>query len=224
MPIPVRPSRTWFSDPGFTRLTPLTILETGRILGHLAGWDLCHTGFADRCVTCPKSPSGYRYFMLGSVECDDGSMVECGTITMHTGHAPLRDSPDAARAHYDNTAVAAADVAAGEDRYGPWLAGALRPSISDEDRRALSAAKLSGDWRMQGGHLELLAVLAVNVPGFPIPRASAKVASGIPVAMVASGMDVVTLVVSDRVLAARAEALHARTVGGLDALHRLAHR
>lgn len=219
MPIPVVPPASWFQDPKLERLTPLTILDTGRILGHLAGWNICHTGYADRCVTCPTSKSGYAYFMLGSVETDDGPRP-CGQITMHTGHAAMRDTASQAKAHYDDTSVAAADVAAGEDTYGVWLAGALRPSISDEDRRALSAAKLSGDWRSVDGHLELLAALAVNVPGFPVPHAAARVASGEAVALVAAGQRVVAA--PSRDVEARMAALHARAVGGMDALHRLA--
>lgn len=220
MPVPVHPPREWFDDPGFSRLTPLTVLDTGRVLGHLAGWDSCHTGFPGECVRPPRSPSGYAYFLLGEVECSDGSRVACGQITMHTGHAQLRDSAAAARAHYDHTGVAVADVAAGEDAYGPWLAGALRPSISAEDRRALSGAKLSGDWRSQGGALELLGILAVNVPGFVIPRA--RVASGEPShveALVAGGQPVVTPHVSDRLLRARLDALHLRATGGAAALY-----
>jgi hypothetical protein len=63
--------------------------------------------------------------------------------------------------------MAAADVTAGEDDFGIWVAGALRPGLRPEDIRALMAADVSGDWRRIGGALELVAVLAVNVPGFP---------------------------------------------------------
>jgi hypothetical protein len=37
---------------------------------------------------------------------------------------------------------------------------------------------MSGDWRRIGGNLELMAVLAVNLPGFPVLRTKALVASG----------------------------------------------
>jgi hypothetical protein len=63
--------------------------------------------------------------------------------------------------------MAAADVTAGEDDFGIWVAGALRPGLRAEDVRALMASDVSGDWRRIGGSLELVAVLAVNVPGFP---------------------------------------------------------
>ena len=56
---------------------------------------------------------------------------------------------------------------AGEDEFGIWLAGALRPGLAPERIRELMAADVSGDWRRIGGALELVGVLAVNVPGFP---------------------------------------------------------
>src|SRR4029079_16942320 len=74
--------------------------------------------------------------------------------------------------------MVAADVRVGEDEHGIWVAGALRSHLSDEDVRAFRAALLSGDWRRIAGRLELVAALAVNVPGFPVPRTRSLVASG----------------------------------------------
>jgi hypothetical protein len=53
---------------------------------------------------------------------------------------------------------------------------------------ALRAASLSGDWRRIDGSLELVAALAVNVPGFPIPRTQASMAASAQTALVASGI------------------------------------
>ena len=99
--------------------------------------------------------------------CDDGFRFPVGQITMNSGHAPQQASASQTAAHYDNTAMAAADVTAGEDDFGIWVAGALRPGLRGEDVRALMASDVSGDWRRIGGSLELVAILAVNVPGFP---------------------------------------------------------
>ena len=54
--------------------------------------------------------------------------------------------------------------------------------------RALRASPLSGDWRAAAGGLEMVAVLAVNTPGFPVPRPAALVASGAVVSLTAAGM------------------------------------
>lgn len=178
----------WFSDPGFTERTPLTITDEGRVYGHLATWGTCHIGIPGACVTPPESRTQYAYFRTGAVMTDQGS-VPVGQITMATGHAGRDDSSMAAKAHYDHTGTVVCDVAAGEDGIGIWVAGALRPGVTDDQRRALQAASLSGDWRSIGGHLELVAALAVNVPGFPIPRvALAASAEGGQLSLVAAGV------------------------------------
>lgn len=183
------PPRSWFADPSLAGPTPLTIEEDGRIFGHLALWDSCHVGLGlsvgdgPDCVTAPRSPSGYAAFMNKSILTDDG-LVAVGNITMETGHAPGRLGAFPAAAHYDNTGTAAADVVAGEDEHGIWVAGAVRPGTNVQ---ALRGATLSGDWRTIGGDYDLVAALAVNVPGFAIPRLQIA-ASGINQSLVAAGV------------------------------------
>jgi hypothetical protein len=162
-----------FRDPEFTGITPVTI-DGDRIYGHIATWGVCHIGIQNVCTTAPHSATQYAYFRTGVVETDEGR-VPVGQITMGTGHATQKATANAAAAHYDNTGSVVADVAAGEDSYGIWFAGVLRPNVDPDTRHALGAAALSGDWRpigMLGNNLELVAALAVNVPGFPIPRTS----------------------------------------------------
>jgi hypothetical protein len=90
--------------------------------------------------------------------------------------------------HYDNTGAAVADVAVGNDAHGIWVAGAVRPGADPLKVYELQAAgQVSGDWRRIGGELRLVGLLAVNVPGFPVPKMRARVASGEPQALVAAG-------------------------------------
>jgi hypothetical protein len=49
-------------------------------------------------------------------------------------------------------------------------------------------AKLSGDWRRIQGKFRLVAMLAVNVPGFGVPRMQAGMQDGRQVSLVASGI------------------------------------
>lgn len=185
---PAEPPREWFQNPGLTEPTALHVTDDGRVYGHLAAWGTCHTAFSNECLTPPQSQSAYAYFRTGSVLTDQGE-VSTGRITMDTAHAGRTLSAAGTVAHYENTGAAVADVAAGEDAYGIWLAGAIRPGVTDEQVRALRASPLSGDWRKVKGGLELMAALAVNMPGFPIPRPAALAASGFEVeALVASGM------------------------------------
>jgi hypothetical protein len=174
----------WFTDPRLDALTPLTITEDGRVFGHLAGWSTCHIGYEDVCVAPPHSESDYAYFRTGEVLTDRGP-VAVGNITLGGGHAAASLRPKAALAHYDSTSAAVCDVAAGEDEHGIWLAGWVRPGVSDETVAALRASGPSGDWRRIGGSMELIAALAVNVQGFPVPRVG--VAAGLQTALVAAG-------------------------------------
>ena len=177
-----------FVSPRFDRLTPLTVTPDDRVFGHLAGWGTCHIGFDGVCVTPPQSSSDYAYFHTGEVRTGDDWKIAVGHITMGTGHAAasLRAAP--AMEHYDNTGCVVADVCAGEDEFGIWVAGRLRPGVTSEQKAALAAAALSGDWRRVGGSMELVAALAVNVPGFPIPRLRAAMEDHKPAALVASGI------------------------------------
>ena len=204
---PVAPPKAWFENPGFTlgdeRLMelaetrgkrkyggsfacPITVTEDGRIFGHLAPWGVCHTGVTGQCITAPHSKDGYAHFKRGQhVITAEGESVRVGVITAGVGHASTRGgiSASQAMAHYDNTALAVADVNVGEDDFGIWVAGAIRPEATDEQVRMLRASSLSGDWRNMGGGLELVAALCVNQPGFPL----AVVASGQVDSLVASG-------------------------------------
>jgi len=189
--IPVEPPAVWFSDPSLAGPTPLTITKDGRVYGHLATWDVCHVASPAGegvCVVAPHSVTGYARFHTGSVLTAEGTTLSAGKITMGTGHARPNASPRDTSAHYDNTGTAVADVRAGEDAYGIWVAGALRPTVTAEQVRTLRASPLSGDWRGVDGNLELHAALAVNVPGFPIPRPAGLIASGELSSLTASGV------------------------------------
>ncbi len=185
---PKEPPRDWFFKKEPDHLTPLTVTDHGQVYGHIAPWDGCHTGFPGQCIPPPRSPSGYAYYNLGEVRCSDGSRVTAGALTLEALHAPTTPgtSADRARQHYENTAVVAAFVRAVDGRCGIWVAGALRPNLSEQHARDLMGAKPSGDWRQtrMGGPLEMLGIHAVNEPGFPVPRlaASAMTASGTRIA------------------------------------------
>lgn len=187
---PVAPQTEWFYRQEPDRLTPLTYEDSGEVYGHIAGWESCHTGRAGVCFKPPRSPSGYAYFNLGEIRCADGGRVSCGQIFFHGEHAPMTMTAQRVHDHYAHSGLVGADVRAIDGRHGIWVSGALRSSLTPEQAREFMAAKPSGDWRQMrpGGSLELTAVLAVNDPGYPVPRgvvASADDADGEPLALVA---------------------------------------
>jgi hypothetical protein len=227
--VPVAPPADWFDDPVFTphdgRMVqdvrgnwacPLTVTADGHVYGHIAAWGQEHIGMAGRNIRPPRSKAGYAYFRTGSVTTADGAVIPTGCLTMGCGHAADRVDHRVAAAHYDGGpgAVQMADVACGDDEYGVWVAGALRPTVTAEQVREFQALSPSGDWRRVAGNLELVAVTQVPVPGFPVPRsivASADVGAwpqGPHTSMVDG--EIVSLVAAGRVVADPAGSRFAR--------------
>lgn len=182
------PLSEWFDNPRLDKPTPITVTPEGRVYGHAALWGTCHVGYRDRCVTPPRSKSNYEYFNVGSVLTADGKTVSVGRLTAGTNHAALEFGAQPAREHYDHTGYAAAYVHAGEDEHGVWFAGAVSPTATPEQIAVLRASATSGDWRQIQGALELVGILGVNSPGFPIPKARAGLVAGAQVSLVASGL------------------------------------
>ena len=192
---PLRPPAHWFDDPMLDGPTPLTVTADGQVKGHLALWNVCHFGMADVCRMAPHSSTNYQYFMTGNVLTADGTQRKVGRITLGTGHANLRLGYIPAADHYDNTGTAVAVVAAGEDRFGPWVAGAALPEVPESKIAELRRSPLSGDWRPTPKGLELVAALAVNTPGFPIVglNAAGEVQSLVAAGMVLSEEEIAAL-------------------------------
>lgn len=178
-----------FTMPEPDELTALTVTDDGRVYGHLAQADSCHIGFADVCVSPPTSATGYAYFHQGEISTTEGPLP-VGKLTLGTGHAGMRQAARAAAEHYDNTGTAVAVVRCTDGLWGPWLSGRILPGVDDDRIDELRRSGVSGDWRsIQRGSnkLELVAVLAVNVPGFPVPRTRALAASGMR-SLIAAGI------------------------------------
>lgn len=194
------PPRAYFEVPEPDQLTPWTVLDAGedgwvRVMGHVApaeGSGVCHIGYPGECKEAPPSATEYAYFNLRAFPTSDGD-VAVGCVTMGCGHAPLklgRKPVTAAEAagHYDHEGYAAAYVHAVNGQHGWWVSGVARPTLTADQLLDLKLAVLSGDWRGINGHAEGIAALAVNVPGFPIPRQHSLAASGRLVGMVAAGI------------------------------------
>jgi Phage Mu protein F like protein len=222
--VPVAPPAAWLEDPRFTEPVPLTVTDEGRVFGHVATWGVCHIGNPQGpnvCVTAPRSSSGYGMFHLGELITAEGEAVSVGQVTLETNHAALNMTAKQAERHYADTGTVAAHGRCGEDRFGIWFAGALEPDLPVAKIRKLRASKLSGDWRRVNGRVELIGVLGVNIPGFPIPRPAAQIRASadqhvdpadVMVALVAAGM-LGEGKPSEQQLRARAKALAARMLG-----------
>jgi predicted RNA-binding Zn-ribbon protein involved in translation (DUF1610 family) len=171
---PIAPPRDWFFSPEPEGKFPLTVMDDGRIMGHLATWDQCHHGFLNECVLAQPSRTSYSFFHVGQIMTAEGEYVDVGRIVVGenvgSGHASVQYRLAEATRHYDKTALVGAFVRAVDGKYGIWLSGVVRSDCPAERVRDMLANPPSGDWRAENGHLELIAALSVPVPGFPVPR------------------------------------------------------
>ncbi len=182
-PAPVNPPRSWFETQEPPGKMPLTVTKDGRVYGHLATWDSCHASFLPQCVPPPKSPSNYARFHTGYLDTAEGDEISVGKLMFSPsdgGHADRRLSASKASAYYDKCGMAGAYLRATDGEYGIWVAGALNPDLSDQQRekmrRELRLNPPSGDWRIYDGQHDLLCGLAVAIPGFGvIPSAEVSI-------------------------------------------------
>lgn len=176
--VPMAPSRAMFERPEASIPTPMTYEDDGSVYGHLALWNSCHRGFMNGasgdCVGPPRTRTDYGQFHLGQIKTAEGDMLAVGKITYDAPHALMTADLRAASKHYDDTGSVGAYVRARDGRLGIWLSGSLRPDLPPAGLVALRANPLSGDWRALNRNLELVAALAVPVPGFVVPALAAS--------------------------------------------------
>ena len=156
-----------FTDPGLTEVTPMFVDTDDRVFGHVAAWNEVHLSLG---IPVPRSRTNYAYFANRSVETEDG-FVATGPLVIGGNHADVNLNMNEAIDHYANTCAAWADVTIGEDEFGIWISGQVRPGTKAETVYAGRASGVSGDWRWVGAGHELISVLSVNTPAFPTPRA-----------------------------------------------------
>ena len=177
------PPSTWFSDPGFTEVTPGRILapdDQGRteVYGHIASWDTPHLGVPGASMFAPRSRTGYAYFANGEVLTASGDYLPVGVLTYGGPHADKALDWREAQAHYDDSCHGWAAVAVGEDEFGIWYHGYVLPGTDPDTVARCRSLGISGDWRRVGGNLELVGALSVNARGFPLARPSAFSSAG----------------------------------------------
>lgn len=168
---PIAAPLSWFDRPTLDGPTPMTVTDDGRVFGHAALFESCHVGYPGRCVPAPKG-CDYSRFHIKAYRTADGGDIAVGALVMGADHASTSPSTSvaAAMAHYADNGQCAGYVRAGEDEYGLWVAGVLDPGLSDAEQVRARAMTLSGDWRTLDGKVAFIAALAVNVPGFAVPR------------------------------------------------------
>lgn len=217
----------WFSMPEPDLPCPFTITEEGQVFGHVATWKQAHANTSAYGTNRkpPKSSSGYKQFLLGGVLLDNGETIPAGCLTIGAGHAAGNLRMRDAQRHYDDATTAFADVTAIDGKVGIWVCGWVRPGTSEEMVVAARASKLSGDWRKDAfGNWEMIAALAVNAPGYSIPRVAAGISDGEQISLVAANVVVAntTPVPADFDPDALADAIIARMAARQQAAEKMA--
>ena len=161
-----QPPLEYFARPD--TVAPVRV-DGDRVHGYIATWGTCHIGLPG-CTTAPSSRTSYAHFLRQEQTTATGETVPVGVLTVGGGHADPKAGVVPAMQHYDDVGAAVARVFAGEDENGIWVAGWVPPYADPEKVAQLADLDLSGDWRRIGGNLELVAVCAVNTPGFPVLR------------------------------------------------------
>jgi hypothetical protein len=160
--VPDEPPSSWFDNPRLTGATKIRVTDEGRVYGHIAAWDSRHAAYPD--LPPPRNrDKTYSKFHRHPVRCADGTCVKTGPLASG-GHSStdVALSMEAVQSHYDDPRYLIADVVCGEDAFGIWVSGALRPGVSPFQVMLADRYSFSGDWRMG----ELLAACSVSVPGF----------------------------------------------------------
>lgn len=166
---PVHPPKAWFTKPDNLKArNKIYVTDEGRIFGWAAP-RTCHRGklaATGICTTPPASPSNYAHFLTGTTKTAEGDIVDTGPLVWDTTHASENYSGRRAVAHYEHTGTAFADVVTGFADGGVWFSGAMRPKCTVGDFQVARQSPLSVDMRNFGRGLDLIALLAVNSPGF----------------------------------------------------------
>jgi hypothetical protein len=162
--VPDLPAAAWFDNPQLSGPTKLHVTDEGRVFGHIARWDALHEVYKIPPPRCRHGGS-YPRFHRHPVRTVEGPRLLTGPIATG-GHASTRGgvTMTAAQAHYDDPRFVGANVRVGEDAYGIWAAGALRPGVAPFQVSILDVYSQSGDWR-EG---ELIASCAVTAPAFDL--------------------------------------------------------
>lgn len=165
---PVRPSKSAYANPKLKRPTKPTVRDDYTVFGHLAQWGVCHLSVQNKCTMAPRSRRQYADFHNGTTVVQGGDSLDTGTLFWDGTHAKGHLTAAGAMTHYENTTSQVATVTVGEDEFGIWFAGSLLPGADEAEAQKFRRSPLSGDWRRVAGHLELVAALSVNTPGFGI--------------------------------------------------------
>jgi hypothetical protein len=154
---------------------PITITEDGEIFGHAWRFGQCHGSFHDRCLNPPAEDRTLDRWLVGEAirGVRTGPLYNGGTHGVdHRGR--VKDHEWLAK-----TSQAVADVTAGFDSHGMWIAGRLRPGLSERELAEVKGSGVSVEWHPYGNRLMVEGCLFVNGPAYNVRRQAVAAAGGV---------------------------------------------
>lgn len=152
-----------FTVPEPDTYQPFEVSRDGtRVSGHLGRWGVPHTGFLNKRVLIPRSPTNYSEYCKRRRYTDKGE-VRTGPIVTLGGH---KATAEIINERLADPKYAWADVVVFDGKIGPWVCGSVRSTATDADLEIGSGSGISGHW-LNG---ELYAICSVNAEGFSVPR------------------------------------------------------
>ena len=145
---------------------PLTLTDDGALYGHATLRYRCHGSF-EMCITPPDYGGDLSRFLIGDAT---GTGIPTGPLVLDTSHGVDDQGRVKSSEWLANTGMTVADVSAGFDAHGMWIAGRVRPGITDRELAALRGSGLSAEWHPIGGKLRCVGVLAVNASAYTVQR------------------------------------------------------
>jgi hypothetical protein len=171
------------------------------VYGLLADWNIPHIGHDGRKVYAPRNDDFAMFYTGKHVITREGNRIPTGPIFVDTVHPNLAANASDAQAWYAHDGAAVADVHLYNAEHGIVAAGCIRPGTDELKEYRFRGSDVSPDWRPINGQYRMIAILAVNASGFPVPYIEGIAASagrlrswvayddttGEPLAMVAVG-------------------------------------
>lgn len=191
------PPIEWFSKPADLKPgSGMTITDDGHVSGYLCLWN---ARFINGGRGNVKPPRGGSYSFanafktkataeIGNERGEAGTTISCGVLAGTGGHK-FKDGFASTQAAYADIDTKFARVKYGEDSHGCWFSGALMPGLTDEQITAARASGVSGHWERptQGGKLELLGAVLVNLPAFAQAADPHRIAAAATIEETATG-------------------------------------
>lgn len=142
--------------------------------GHAALRSRCHAGYKSVCMRPPDQDGNLDRWLIGV---DPASGTRVGPILALGPHQITSSGKIRDENAYADGRLVVADAAAGWDQHGLWVSGKIRPGATEHQKAALYGSALSGEWLPSDDQtrLELVAMLAVNAPGYVVRRLAASV-------------------------------------------------